>query len=115
MRVTLLCTLLLSGIALTGCSSKPDSLSTKYSKLFDSSDAETKALWSVVVSSTKTNGYLQAMVALQGLRAKDLTPEQDKAVYETLTSLNTQLVTRAEKGDAVAKQTLSDLKQSQRR
>lgn len=102
---------LLSG----GCGSKPDSLSVRYSKHFASADAETKGLWSTVVSSTKTNGYVQAMVALQALRARDLTPEQDKAVYETLTSLNTELVNKADKGDAAAKQTLSELKQIQRR
>ncbi len=115
LRVLSLYALLLSGLVLTGCSSKPDSLSAKYSKQFSSADPETKALWSVVVSATKTNGYLQAMVALQGLRARDLTPDQDKAVYDTLTSLNAQLVAKAEKGDPVAKQTLSDLRQSQRR
>ncbi len=102
--------------AIAGCSKSPDALSAARAKLFDSADADSKALWAAVMSSTKTNGYIQSMVALQSLRQKEnLTPAQDKAVYDTLAAVNTQLRERAEKGDPAAKKVLEDMTQMQRR
>lgn len=103
-------------VALAGCSKSPEALSAARAKLFDSADAESKALWATVMSATKTNGYIESLVALQSLRQKEnLTPPQDEAVYDTMAAVNTQLRERAEKGDPAAKKVLADMNQMQRR
>ncbi len=102
--------------ALVGCSKSPNTLSAGRAKLFDSADPEAKALWATVMAATKTNGYIESMVALQALRQKEnLSPAQDQAVYDTLAAVNTQLRERAEKGDAAARKVLEDMTQMQRR
>lgn len=64
----------------------------------------------MAIAAAKTNGYVTAILTLKQLqRETNLTPEQAKAVTETLTALNDQMFKAAGKGDPNAKQAVEQL------
>ena len=62
------------------------------------------------MAALKTNGFLVSIVALQSLQQRgNLTPEQLKAVNETVTAVSDEMYAAANRGDANAKQQIQDL------
>ncbi len=70
-----------------------------------------KAGWESAMAAIATNGYTAATVALTTLqRQSGLSPEQLKAINETVTAVSDQMYDAANKGDAAAKQAIQDLR-----
>lgn len=61
----------------------------------------------------QTNGYAAAVLSLKKVyRAENLSPEQQKAVNDTLTAINDKMYAAANKGDAQAAQAIQDLRKA---
>src|SRR5690242_19563184 len=79
-------------VTLAGCSKDAKSIATTEAKVFQSAPAPTKAAWDTAAAAMKINGYVIALVSLQGLRAQPgLTAEQIQAVEKTATAVSDQI------------------------
>lgn len=87
---------------LAGCSKDAESLGSARSKLFQSADPAIKAQWEAANASVKTNGYAEAIIGFKRLQGANLSPEQRKAVDETVTAVSDQMYEAANKGEAGA-------------
>ena len=109
-RSSLCLTFALLVVWASGCGRSGASLGARNSKLFQSADAQTKGNWETAMAALKTNGFLVSIVALQSLQQRgNLTPEQLKAVNETVTAVSDEMYAAANRGDANAKQQIQDL------
>jgi hypothetical protein len=102
--------LAITGVTISGCGKSASSVGSGHAKLFATADPQTKANWDTASAALKTNGFFAGTVSLITLqRQTNLTPEQLKAVDETLTALSDQMYAAANKGDASAMQAIKDL------
>jgi hypothetical protein len=90
----------------TGCSKGSGS----GGELFKSADPEAKSLWEASVAASKTNGFVTGILALQKLRQKNLSAEQQAAVEARLTELTNGMYDAANKGDAKAAEQIKELR-----
>jgi hypothetical protein len=110
----LICSLALISLSLllVGCKKDAKSVGSGNNKLFASAPAPLKADWEQANAAMATNGYFTAFAALKNLQQQSLSPEQLKAVNDTVTAVNDQMYEAANKGDAAAKQAIQDLRKS---
>jgi hypothetical protein len=105
--------LALTVFCLAGCGSKSaSSLGSSNAKLFAAAPASVKSQWDAASAAIATNGYTPAIVALKNLQQQSLSPEQLKAVNDTVTAVSDQMYAAANKGDAAAKQAIQDLRKA---
>jgi hypothetical protein len=97
-------------VTISGCGKSASSVGSGHAKLFATADPQTKEHWDTASAALKTNGFFAGTVSLMKLQQQtNLTPEQVKAVDETLTALSDQMYAAANKGDANAVQAIKDL------
>jgi hypothetical protein len=102
----------LAALVMAGCSKNAASLGSSNAKLFATAPAPIKAEWDKATAAIATNGYAAAILSLKNLQAQSLTPEQTKAINDTVTAVSDQMYAAANKGDAAAKQALQDLRRA---
>jgi uncharacterized membrane protein (DUF106 family) len=103
----------LAGVVLVVCSRNPSAVGARYSKTFQSADAPTKAAWAVAMQAVTTNGYAMAILTLKQLSQQpSLTPEQAKAVAETVTAVSDQMYKASNKGDPNALRAIAELREA---
>jgi hypothetical protein len=97
---------------LAGCGKKDAAaLISKNDAAFKSATPEVKTAWETQKAAMKTNGYAVAMTSLMGLKsAPGLSPEQSKAIDETVTAVSDQMYDAANRDDPAAKQAIEDLR-----
>lgn len=95
-----------------GCGSKnATEVSGKYDEAFRSAPAEVKANWEASKAAMKTNGYVPATIALMNLQSvTTLSPDQRKAVDDTVTAVSDQMYEAANNGDAAAQRAIDELR-----
>ena len=98
-----------------GCHKDPGAVAAQNTSLFQSADPQVKLAWDTAQAAAATNGYVVAITSLRKLRQGNLSPEQLKAVDQTLTSLNERMYTASNKSDAAASQAIQDLRKSMAR
>jgi len=109
--VTIALSALLGGACLFGCGKSAAGFSNANAKIFASAPTETKAAWDAASAAIATNGFAAATLSLQKLQGTpDLTPEQLKAVNETVTAVSDQMYDKANKGDPAAKEAINQLR-----
>ena len=80
-------------------------------KAFESASPELKADWDKVTAAVKTNDYATTILTCRKLQAQGgLTPEQLKAVNDTMTAVNNQLSDAVDKGDQNAINALEEVR-----
>ena len=100
-----------AGAVLVGCGRNPSSIGAGYAKAFQSADAKTKAAWELAMQAVTTNGYATAILTLKELKEQPgLTPEQTKAVSETVDAVSDQMYKALNKGDPNAQKAIQDLR-----
>lgn len=105
-----------TGLLLIGCGKSAQGLRDANAKLFTSAPAEIKAAWDAAGAAMATNGFAPAILTLKKLQAlPGITPEQLKAVNETVTAVSDQMYDRINKGDAAAKEAMNQLRAAQGR
>jgi hypothetical protein len=118
MKTTLRLTVLvgLIGLVVAGCGKDPAAIGSGYSKVFQSADAPTKALWDGALAAVKTNGYAPAIMAFKELAAQtNLTTDQTKAVAETVTAVSDKMYAEANQGKPQAVEAIKQLRSTYRR
>ncbi len=101
----------LAVLLMPGCSKSASSVGSRNTKAFQSANPETKASWDTALAAMNTNGFVTATVALMKLQqVPSLTPDQLKAVNETVTAVSDQMYAAANKGDANAKNAIEELR-----
>ena len=105
--------LMMVGLLMGGCGrsntpaakevKEPAVVASSQAKVFESADAQTKAVWDQTVTAAGTKDYVAAITALDKLRKrKDLTQEQRAAVNEMMSAEYKQMYAGANGGDANA-------------
>jgi hypothetical protein len=85
-------------------------------KAFESASAEIKATLDKGLAEARAKDYAEAITTLQGLyRTPGLTPDQTKALEETITAISDEMYAASNKGDAKATEAIKVLRQRQRR
>jgi len=79
---------------------------------FDSAPAEVKQIWLAALEADKTNGYVAAQTLCYSLLQKSLSPDQQNAVSQQLTSVNTRFQEALQKGDPVAKAAWEEMRRN---
>ena len=113
---------LLSGIVLAvllmiagACRKEAPALNGKDTKAFDSASPEIKAAWGTIVTASSSNDYTTAILSSRKLQAQgQLTPEQSKAVVDTMTAMNNQMTAAAIKGDPNALKSVEEIRKQWR-
>jgi len=100
--------ILLGGLVLAACGR---GASGSGADGFSSATPELKAAWSAAVAADKTNDYVPAVLGYKQilLQRDQLSPSQVKAVEDASSRVFQRLVEASAKGDAAAKQALSQL------
>jgi len=73
---------------------------------FDSAPADVKQIWLAALEADKTNDYAVAQTLCYSLLQKSLSPDQQNAVNQQLTSVSTRFQEALQKGDPLAKAAL---------
>ena len=101
------CALSISGCKKSGVDTRP------LEKSFSSAEPATKGSADKADSAVKAGDYAGAMAELQKLAAQaKLTPEQQKAITDTLEQVRQQMAAAAEKAAGDAKKGMEDLQKS---
>src|SRR5262245_42577707 len=79
---------------------------------FDSAPAEVKQIWLAALEADKTNGYNAAQALCYVLLQQPLSPEQQTAVNQQLTSASARFQEALQKGDPVAKAALEEMRRN---
>lgn len=98
-------------VGLAGCSKDAESLGSAGSKSFQSADPAIKAQWEAANAAVKTNGYAEAIIGFKKLQSTNLSPEQRKAVDDTVTAVSDQMYEAANKGEAAAVKAVQRLRE----
>jgi hypothetical protein len=106
------CGVAVLSLALCGCGKKSaSSLASKNDAAFSSATPEVKGAWEASKAAMKTNGYAVAIAALTGAKAAaGLSPDQSRAIDETVTAISDQMYEAANREDPAAKQAIEDLR-----
>ena len=106
-HLTILATVLISSLMITGCGKGGAGGSSS----FDSAAPEVKSAWDKACSADQANDYVNAATGYKSILAvrDTLKPEQVTAVQEASGKLNQRLVDASTKGDANARQALNTL------
>lgn len=98
---------------LAGCGQpSAESLGAANAKLFQSSDPPIKSQWDAATAAVKTNGFAEAILALTKMQSATLSPEQRKAVDETVTAVSDQMYESANKGEAAGLKAIEKMRQA---
>jgi hypothetical protein len=110
--VAVLSLLVVASFLAGGCSKKVGG----GAKAFAAANPEIKTAWDKGLAEAKAKDYAAAIGALQDLHRKPgLTPDQIKAIEETMTAISDEMYAAANKGDAKAVEAIKILRERQRR
>ena len=97
-------------LALASCSNKGSTERAVRTKVFDSAEPATKAIWDAAVSALKTNDPVGSQLALFDLRGRtNLTTEQMRIVDDTLKAVSARMFDAASRGDTNALEAMEEL------
>ena len=97
-------------LVLASCGNKGSTEHAVRTKVFDSAEPATKAIWDAAISALKTNDSVGSQLALFDLRARtDLTAEQMSIVDDTLKAVSARMFDAAARGDTNALEAMEEL------